>query len=172
VHGQDGGELRGLNATQYQRETIMQNIHTFLWFDKEAEEAMNLYCSIFKNSKRGAVSRYPDDMGSGVLTVDFEIEGYKITAMNAGPHFKFNESFSIYVETRDQAETDYYWNALIADGGAESQCGWLKDKFGLSWQIIPAALPRLMQGPKGGAVSQAMLKMKKIVVADLEKAAG
>ena len=149
----------------------MAKIHTFLWFDKEAEEAMNHYCSIFKNSKKGKVSRYPDEMGSGVLTVEFELDGYQITAMNAGPHFKFNEAISLYVDTRDQAETDYYWNALIAGGGEESMCGWLKDKYGLSWQIIPEALPRLMKGPKGGQVSQAMLKMKKIIVADLETAA-
>jgi predicted 3-demethylubiquinone-9 3-methyltransferase (glyoxalase superfamily) len=149
----------------------MPTIHTFLWFDKEAEEAMNHYCSIFKNSKKGSVSRYPAAMGGNVMTADFEIEGYHITALNAGPHFKFNEAISIYVETKDQAETDYYWNALIANGGEESQCGWLKDKFGLSWQIIPEALPRLMNGPKGGPVTEAMMKMKKIVVADLEKAA-
>jgi predicted 3-demethylubiquinone-9 3-methyltransferase (glyoxalase superfamily) len=149
----------------------MPKIHTFLWFDKEAEEAMNYYCSIFKNSKKGSVSHYPESMGAGVLTADFELDGYHITAMNAGPHFKFNEAISLYVDTADQAETDYYWNALIADGGEESMCGWLKDKYGLSWQIIPRALPRLMQGPKGEQVSQAMLKMRKIVVADLEKAA-
>src|SRR5262245_60379802 len=109
----------------------MAKIHTFLWFDKEAEEAMNYYCSIFKNSKKGNVSRYPASMGGGVLTADFEIEGYHITALNAGPQFKFNEAISLYVDTADQAETDYYWNALIANGGEESMCGWLKDKFGL-----------------------------------------
>jgi predicted 3-demethylubiquinone-9 3-methyltransferase (glyoxalase superfamily) len=152
----------------------MPKLHTFLWFDKEAEEAMNLYCSIFKNSKRGGMSRYPESMGGGTLTADFEIDGYAITAMNAGPQFKFNESFSIYVETKDQAETDYYWNALIANGGEESMCGWLKDKYGVSWQIIPEALPRLMQDKdraKADRVAQAMLKMRKIVVADLEAAA-
>ena len=100
----------------------MPKVHTFLWFDKEAEEAMTLYCTIFKNSKKGNVARYPEAMGGGVMTCDFEIEGYHITALNAGPHFKFNEAFSIYVETKDQAETDKYWNALIADGW-EGYCG-------------------------------------------------
>jgi predicted 3-demethylubiquinone-9 3-methyltransferase (glyoxalase superfamily) len=149
-------------------------IHPFLWFDTQAEEAAKLYTSIFPNSKVKNTAHYPDSMpgvGGKVLTVDFEIDGLPVTALNAGPHFKFNEAISLYVETKDQAETDKYWNALIANGGEESQCGWLKDKFGLSWQIVPEALPRLMQGPKGGKVTEAMMKMHKIIVADLEKAA-
>ena len=154
-------------------------IHPFLWFDKEAEEAAKLYTSIFPNSRIKATVTYPDaspgaKSGSTVMTVDFEIDGLPVTALNAGPHFKFNEAISLYVETKDQAETDKYWNALIADGGEESQCGWLKDKFGLSWQIVPEALPRLMsdkdQG-KASRVMQAMMTMRKIIVADLEKAA-
>ncbi len=152
----------------------MPKIHTFLWFDKEAEEAMNLYCSIFKNSKKLNVARYPDSMGGGVMTADFEIEGYGITALNAGPQFKFNEAISLYVDCKDQAEVDHYWTALTADGGEPGNCGWLKDKFGLSWQIIPSRLPELMTDKdraKADRVTQAMLKMHKIVVADLEKAA-
>lgn len=154
-------------------------IHPFLWFDTQAEEAAKLYTSIFPNSRIKSTVTYPDASpgaasGSTVMTVDFEIDGLPVTALNAGPHFKFNEAISLYVETKDQAETDRYWNALIADGGEESQCGWLKDKFGLSWQIVPEALPRLMSDKdraKADRVMQAMLKMKKIVVADLEQAA-
>ena len=113
-------------------------------------------------------------MGSGVITADFELEGYRITALNAGPQFKFNEAISLYVDCKDQEEVDYYWNALTADGGEESYCGWLKDKYGLSWQIVPSRLPELMQDKnraRADRVAQAMLKMRKIVVADLEEAA-
>ena len=155
----------------------LPKIHPFLWFDKEAEEAMTLYTSIFPNSKELSIARYPDSMpgmGGKVMTANFELNGLRVTALNAGPQFKFNEAISLYVETEDQAETDRYWNALIADGGEESMCGWLKDKFGLSWQIIPEALPRLMGNQDRATadrVVQAMLKMKKIIVADLEKAA-
>lgn len=148
-------------------------LSTFLWFDKEAEEAADFYCSIFKKAKKGAVSRYPEAMGGGVMTVEFDLEGYFITALNAGPQFKLNEAFSILVDCEDQAEVDRYWTALTADGGEESMCGWLKDRFGVSWQIIPRRLMQLM-GDKdreaAGRVTQAMLQMKKIVVADLEKA--
>ncbi len=154
----------------------MTTIHPFLWFDTQAEDAAKFYTSLFPNSKIGSVSRYPDSMpgmGGQVMTVEFEVAGQRVTALNAGPHFKFNEAISLYVETRDQAETDKYWNALIADGGAESMCGWLRDRYGLSWQIIPKQLQQYLGGPdKAGAgrAMQAMLKMQKIVVADLEKA--
>ncbi len=151
----------------------MPKISTFLWFDKEAEEAAKFYTSVFRNSEMGGVTRYPEAMGGNVLTVEFTIDGYYVTAMNAGPHFKFNEAISIYVDCKDQAEVDYYWNALTADGGAESQCGWLKDKYGLSWQIIPHRLIELQTDKDraaAGRATQAMLKMQKIVVADLEKA--
>jgi predicted 3-demethylubiquinone-9 3-methyltransferase (glyoxalase superfamily) len=152
----------------------MPKIHTFLWFGKEAEEAMNHYCSIFKNSKKHGVDHYPESMGGGVITANFELEGYRITALNAGPQFKFNEAISLYVDCKDQAEVDYYWNALTANGGEPGNCGWLKDRFGLSWQIIPSRLPELMTDKdraKADRVTQAMLTMHKIVVADLEKAA-
>src|SRR5512139_111876 len=148
----------------------MKKITPFLWFDTQAEEAMNLYTSVFKNSKILGVNRGPDGK---VQSVNFEIEGQEITGFNAGPQFKFNESISFFVDCKDQAEVDYLWNKLTADGGEESQCGWLKDKFGLSWQIVPAALSRYLSDPdpvKAQRVMQAMLKMRKIVVADLEQA--
>jgi predicted 3-demethylubiquinone-9 3-methyltransferase (glyoxalase superfamily) len=154
----------------------MTTIHPFLWFDTQAEDAAKLYVSLFPNSKIDSVSRYPDampGMGGKVMTVEFTIAGQRVTALNAGPHFRFNEAISLYVDTKDQAETDKYWNALIAGGGEPSQCGWLKDRFGLSWQIVPEALPRLMgdkDRAKGGRVMDAMMQMQKIVIADLEKA--
>ncbi len=156
----------------------LPRIHPFLWFDTQAEEAMDLYCSVFRNSKKGKVTRYPDStpggLGGKVMTAEFDIEGLHITALNAGPQFKFTEAISLYVDCKDQAEVDYYWNALTADGGEESMCGWLKDKFGLSWQIVPRRLVELISDKDSGKSSratQAMLQMKKIVVADLEKAA-
>lgn len=156
----------------------MQKIHPFLWFDTQAEEAMNFYCSVFENAKPGTVSRYPDGSPGGmagkVMTAEFDLEGMHVTALNAGPQFKFNEAISLYVDCEDQAEVDHYWNSLTADGGEESMCGWLKDKFGLSWQIVPRRLPELMSDPdraKAGRATQAMLQMRKIVVADLEQAA-
>jgi len=155
----------------------MQKITPFLWFDNQAEEAMNFYTSIFKNSKVGTVSRY-GDAGPGpkgsVMVASFELDGMQFTALNGGPHFKFTEAISLYVNCEDQAEVDYFWNKLCADGGQPSQCGWLKDKFGLSWQIVPAVLPRLLSDPDGakaGRVMQAMLQMQKIDVAKLEQAA-
>jgi predicted 3-demethylubiquinone-9 3-methyltransferase (glyoxalase superfamily) len=154
----------------------MQKITPFLWFDTQAEEAMNFYCSIFKNSKKGQVSHWeeggPAKPGS-VMTVSFELEGLEVTGLNAGPQFKFNEAISMYVNCENQKEVDYYWDKL-SEGGTIQMCGWLKDKFGLSWQIIPSALPRLMSDPdraKAGRVVQAMLQMKKIDVAALERAA-
>lgn len=152
----------------------MNKLSTYLWYDTQAEEAMNLYCSIFKNSKKGAISRYPAEMGGGVLTADFDIEGYHITALNGGPMYKHTEAFSIMIDCKDQAEVDYFWDALIAGGGEESMCGWLKDKYGVSWQVIPRRLTELMTDPdkaRAGRAMQAMLKMHKIVVADLEAAA-
>jgi predicted 3-demethylubiquinone-9 3-methyltransferase (glyoxalase superfamily) len=154
---------------------MMQKITPFLWFDSEAEEAMDFYCSIFKNAKKGNVSRYgesgPGAPGS-VLTASFELEGLAFTALNGGPRFKFNESVSFYVNCESQEEVDYYWDRL-SEGGTIQQCGWLKDKYGLSWQIIPSALPRLMGDPdrdKANRVMQAMLQMQKIDVAALERA--
>ena len=148
----------------------MTKITPFLWFDTQAEEAMNFYVSIFKNSKIYNISRDPNGK---VFTVAFELEGQDYIGLNAGPAFKFNEAISMFVNCEDQAEVDYFWNALTADGGEESMCGWLKDKYGLSWQIVPKQLGELMNDPdreKAGRVMDAMLNMKKIIVADLQKA--
>ncbi|MCK7481634.1 MAG: VOC family protein [Candidatus Moduliflexus flocculans] len=148
----------------------MKKITPFLWFDAQAEEAMNFYVSLFKNSKVLSVSRGPDGKA---FTVSFELDGQEFMGLNAGPQFKFNEAVSMYVNCEDQAEVDYFWNALTADGGEESMCGWLKDKYGLSWQIVPKQLGELMGDPdpvKSKRVMDAMLKMKKIIVADLQKA--
>lgn len=145
-------------------------ITPFLWFDANAEEAVNFYLSVFKNSRRVEEMRNtgdaPGPKGS-ILTVAFELDGQKFTALNGGPVFKFNESISFVVRCDSQQEVDYYWAKLSA-GGSESQCGWLKDKFGLSWQIVPARLPELIKHPKA---MQAMLKMKKLDIGELERAA-
>jgi predicted 3-demethylubiquinone-9 3-methyltransferase (glyoxalase superfamily) len=148
----------------------MKKITPFLWFDSEAEEAMNLYVSTFKNSKAGEVSRGPDGKA---FIVNFELDGQQFMGLNAGPHHKFNEAISFYVDCKDQKEVDELWNKLTADGGEESMCGWLKDKYGISWQIVPRQLMELMGDPdpeKAGRVRDAMLKMQKIIVADLQKA--
>ena len=146
----------------------MQKITPFLWFDTQAEEAVDFYTSVFKNSNKGKVLRN----GGAVLTVAFELEGLAFTALNGGPHFKFTEATSFVVDCKDQDEVDYYWEKL-SEGGSKGQCAWLKDKFGVSWQIVPAALPRLLSDPdaeKAGRVMQAMLKMSRIDVAALENA--
>ncbi len=148
----------------------MKKITPFLWFDTQAEEAMNFYASIFKNSKVGDISRGPDGK---VFSVNFQLEGQDFMAINAGPEFKFNESISMFVNCEDQAEVDDLWNKLTADGGEESMCGWLKDKYGLSWQIVPKQLGSYIGGPdpvKAQRAMQAMLKMNKLIVADLKRA--
>jgi predicted 3-demethylubiquinone-9 3-methyltransferase (glyoxalase superfamily) len=111
-----------------------QKITPFLWFNDNADEAVDYYLGIFPNAKKTDGLKWPDGR---TLTISFELEGLSFTALNGGPHFKFNESVSFFVRCKDQAEIDYYWNKLTADGGQESDCGWLKDKFGLSWQIVP-----------------------------------
>lgn len=153
----------------------MPKIIPFLWFDNQAEEAMNFYTSIFKNSKMGSVTRY-GDAGPGpkgsVMTASFELDGMSFTALNGGPHFKFTEAISLVVNCESQEEVDHFWSKLT-DGGQESQCGWLKDKYGLSWQIVPSVLPRLLtdkDSEKAKRVMQAMLKMKKIEIKILEEA--
>jgi len=131
---------------------------------------MNFYISLFKNSKVNGVSRGPDGK---VFTVSFELDGQEFMGLNAGPQFKFNEAVSMFVNCENQADVDHFWNALIADGGEESMCGWCKDKFGLWWQIVPKQLGELMGDPnpaKAQSFTQAMLQMKKIIVADLQKA--
>jgi predicted 3-demethylubiquinone-9 3-methyltransferase (glyoxalase superfamily) len=153
--------------------TALENyprITPFLWFDANAEEAVDFYLSIFKNSRRHDEMCNADDSSGPkgkVLTVSFELDGQKFTALNGGPHFKFNEAISFVVRCDSQDEVDYYWSQLLT-GGTESQCGWLKDKFGLSWQIVPARLSQLIRNPKA---MHAMLKMKKLDIAELEKAA-
>lgn len=148
----------------------MQKITPFLWFDGNAEEAMNFYLSVFKNSKQ--VSAMPGPGGT-VMGVTFELDGLEFIGLNAGPMFKFNEAVSFFIKADTQEEIDYYWQRLTADGGEESMCGWLKDKFGLSWQVVPSVLGELLGHPdreRAGRAMQAMLKMKKIIIADLEKA--
>jgi predicted 3-demethylubiquinone-9 3-methyltransferase (glyoxalase superfamily) len=145
-------------------------ITPFLWFDSNAEEAADFYCSIFPNSRRLSELRNTGDAPGpkgGVLTVSFELDGLNFTALNGGPIFKFNEAISFVVRCETQQEIDHYWSKLTA-GGKEVQCGWLADKFGLSWQIVPARLPDLVKHPKA---MQAMMKMKKLDIAELERAA-
>lgn len=151
-------------------------ITPFLWFDNNAEEAMNFYVSVFKNSKVLGVARY-GDAGPGpkgsVMTASFELDGQKFTALNGGPLFKFTEAISFVIPCKNQEEVDYYWSKLTADGGEESMCGWLKDKFGLSWQVVPDALIELLQvkdPKKSSAVMGAMMKMQKIDIKTLQEA--
>lgn len=156
---------------------ITQKITPFLWFDKEAEEAAKFYTSVFKNSSITSISYYGDNapLPKGtVLTVGFTLEGINFTALNGGPLFKFNESVSFVVNCDGQQEVDYYWNNLLKDGGEESQCGWLKDKFGLSWQIVPVKMIELLTDKDEATrnrVMQAMMKMIKLDLSTLEKAA-
>lgn len=154
----------------------MQKIRPCLWFDDRIEEAVNFYVSVFGGAKILTTSRYGDagPLAKGkVMVMTFELEGQEFMALNGGPQFKFSEAISFLVKCETQSEVDHYWNKLIEGGGNESQCGWLKDKFGLSWQIIPNALGKYMgdkDPAKAQRVMQAMLKMKKIDVAALEKA--
>ncbi len=148
----------------------MQTITPFLWYDTQAEEAANLYVSIFKNSK--ILSTMPGP-GGKPMGVTIELDGQRLITFNGGPHYKFNEAISLFVDVETQEEVDELWNKLTSDGGKEGQCGWLKDKFSLSWQIIPKKLTTLLSDPdrqKAGAVIQAMLKMKKIEIEKLENA--
>jgi predicted 3-demethylubiquinone-9 3-methyltransferase (glyoxalase superfamily) len=154
----------------------MQKITPFLWFDTQAEEAANFYVSIFKNAKVLGIARYgeagPGPKGS-VLTVQFELEGQNFTALNGGPQFKFTEAVSFVVNCTSQEEVDYFWDKLL-EGGKSSQCGWLKDKYGMSWQIVPQALVELLQDKdpaKATRVMQAMMKMIKIDIETLKRAA-
>ena len=155
----------------------MQKISPFLWFDSNAEEAANFYVAIFKDSKVLKIARYeeagPGPAGS-VMVVNFQIEGQDFIALNGGPLFKFTEAISFVINCQTQEEVDHYWNKLTAGGGQESQCGWLKDKYGLSWQVTPAILGELLADKdqkKAQRVMQAMLQMKKIDIAALQRAA-
>ncbi len=158
----------------------MQKITPFLWFDDQAEEAVKFYTSVFKNSKIGRILRYSEEAAKAsgrpagsVLTVELEMEGQKFVALNGGPLFKFNESISFVVNCETQEEVDYFWEKLTADGGQESQCGWLKDKFGLSWQVVPTVLIDMLHdkdSKKSERVTAAMLQMKKIDINKLKEA--
>ncbi len=158
----------------------MQKIVPCLWFDNQAEEGANFYTSIFKNSKKGNITRYGKEgyeihgrKEGTVMTMEFEIEGQKFTALNGGPVFKFNEAISFVVNCKTQKEVDYYWEKLTADGGQESVCGWLKDKYGVSWQIVPEIMNKLVGDPaseKSQRAMKAMLQMKKIDIEVLKKA--
>ena len=142
----------------------MTSITPFLWFDNNVPEAVAFYKSVFPNAKVEVVNDF---------MATFELEGQRFNALNGGPKYKFNEAVSFFVSVESQEEVDYFWNRLIADGGEELQCGWLKDKFGLSWQVVPTALGRYLSDPdrkKADRAMQAMMKMQKIIIADLEKA--
>ncbi|XZF13353.1 VOC family protein [Chitinophagaceae bacterium MMS25-I14] len=154
----------------------MQKIMPFLWFDNNAEEAMNFYTSLFPDSKVLSITRYgaagPGPEGS-VLTASFLLNGQEFAVLNGGLLFKFTEAVSFAINCADQKEIDYYWDKLTADGGEESMCGWLKDKYGLSWQVVPANISKLLQNPdkdKANRTMQALMGMKKLVIADLEGA--
>ena len=159
----------------------MKKIAPCLWFDKEGEEAAKFYVGIFRNSRITATSRYPDagqdvhhQAAGSVMTVEFELDGQPFTALNAGPIFKFNEAISLQVYCDDQAEVDYYWEKLGAGGDPKAQqCGWLKDKYGLSWQVVPKAMIEMMKDTKSPGFRrsfEAMMKMKKFDIAALQRA--
>ncbi len=146
-----------------------------LWFDTQGEDAANFYVSVFPNSKIVNVARYGDAgprPAGTVMTVDFELDGQRYVALNGGPEFTFSEAISFQIDCADEAEVDHYWNKL-SEGGEEGPCGWLKDKFGLSWQVVPTVLPELLSDPdpaKSQAVMKTMLGMKKIIVSELQAA--
>ena len=156
-----------------------QKISPCLWFDTEAEDAAKFYCSVFKNSRIGKVSRYVNEgqeihgkPAGSVMAVEFELDGQKFAALNGGPQFKFDEAISFQVNCKDQSEVDYFWDKLGA-GGQEVACGWLKDKFGLSWQIVPGVLYDMLMDPdqdKVKPVTKAFLQMKKFDIAALKRA--
>jgi predicted 3-demethylubiquinone-9 3-methyltransferase (glyoxalase superfamily) len=159
----------------------VRKISPCLWFDSQAEEAARFYTGIFKNSKLGRISRYTEagtevhgQKAGKVLTAEFELEGQSFTALNGGPQFKFTEAISFQISCDDQAEIDYYWDKLSAGGDPNAQrCGWLKDRFGLSWQVVPAEMGKLMSGDpaRSGRAMEALLKMKKLDIAELQRAA-
>jgi predicted 3-demethylubiquinone-9 3-methyltransferase (glyoxalase superfamily) len=154
----------------------MPKIINCLWFDTEAEDAAKLYVSLFPNSRIGETARYPEglpgDRAGRVMTVEFELDGTAFVGLNGGPLFKFNEAVSFQIFVKDQAELDHYWDGLTAHGGEESQCGWLKDRFGVSWQVVPAGMGRWMKNPQTGQkVAGAFMQMKKLDIAVLQAAA-
>jgi predicted 3-demethylubiquinone-9 3-methyltransferase (glyoxalase superfamily) len=157
------------------KEIEMQKINAFLWFDNQAEEAVNFYTSIFKNSKIGSIVRYGKESSGpegAVMTVEFELEGQQFVALNGGPVFTFTPAISFYVHCETQQEVDYYWGSL-SEGGEKGQCGWLEDKYGISWQVVPEILGKLMADvdpEKARRVTEAMLQMTKLDIAALQRA--
>jgi len=153
----------------------MSELTTCLWFDTEGEHAARFYVDVFANSSLGSVTPYPEGERAGqVMTVDFVLGGQKFLALNGGPEYHFTEAISFQIPCADQEEVDRYWDILTADGGEEGPCGWLKDRFGVSWQVVPNRLVELVSSSEPGVaqrVSQAMFAMKKIIIADLESAA-
>jgi len=156
----------------------MPSIIPCLWFDGQAEEAARFYVSVFPRSRVLSVNPAPEGTPGAqpgdALTVEFELDGVRFTGLNGGPQFRFTEAVSFQIDTADQAETDHYWDALVADGGEESVCGWLKDRFGLSWQVVPTRLTELTTDPDPARASralQAMLQMRRIDIAAIEAAA-
>jgi predicted 3-demethylubiquinone-9 3-methyltransferase (glyoxalase superfamily) len=156
----------------------MTSISPCLWFDGQAEQAASFYVSLFPDSRIDKVSRAPSDYPAGkkgdALTVEFTLAGRHFIGLNGGPYFQFNEAVSMSISVEGQAEVDRLWSALTAEGGAPGQCGWLKDRWGLSWQVVPSALPRLLGHPDpeaAGRAMQAMMGMRKIDIAELERAA-
>jgi len=160
---------------------VIQKITPCLWFDNQAEEAVNFYVSIFKNSKTGNITRYGEEgheihnMPAGtVMTVEFQLEGQDFVALNGGPVFKFNEAISLQVHCKTQEEVDHYWEKLTKDGDKKAQqCGWLKDKYGVSWQIVPTVLPQMLQDKdpeKSQRVMKALLQMHKLDIKTLKQA--
>ena len=154
----------------------MPSTYPCLWFDTQAQEAAEFYTSLFPNSRVGTVTKYPKGSGDRegqVLTVEFELDGARYLALNGGPEFSFTEAISITIDVADQSELDRYWDALTADGGEEGPCGWLKDKFGLSWQVVPANWDEIASSDpdRAGRVFAAMMQMKRLDIAALEAAA-
>ena len=168
--------MAATNPRQSKTQPQTQKITTFLWFDKNAEEAANFYCSVFKNSKVLNTVPY-GEAGAGpegtVMIVDFELDGQRFTGLNGGPQFKFTEAISLMVSCETQEEIDYFWEKL-SEGGQQVECGWVKDKYGLSWQVVPSILPELLQrgSESGDRVMKAVMKMKKLDIAEMKRAAG
>ena len=167
--------MAATNPTQSKTQVSPQKVTTFLWFNNNGEEAAKFYCSVFKNSRILSTIQRPEsvpDPKGTAMTIDFELDGQRFTALNGGPQFKFTEAISLVVNCETQEEIDYYWEKL-AEGGQQVECGWLKDKFGLSWQVTPSNWAELLQGDieKTDRVMKAIMKMKKLDIAELEKAA-
>lgn len=167
--------MAATNPMQSKTQATPQKVTTFLWFNNNGEEAAKFYCSVFKNSKILNTIPHPESVPGpkgSALTVDFELDGQRFTALNGGPQFKFTEAISLVVHCETQEEIDYFWEKL-SEGGQQVECGWLKDKFGLSWQVVPSNLTDLLQGDiqKTDRVMKAVMQMKKLDIAEMEKAA-